>query len=177
MSPFHSPGARAALVCLDLQRGREAQAGPAILAACRRGLTEARRRSWPVLHVHDRRLADPRPIAGLEPRPDEPVFQRRGPSAFSNPNFARAALALGGPIALIGINLEDTVLATAFACADRGLEVEVCLDAIAAGDHDPHAVARVLLSPLRALAPHVRLVEIDRLLTEDAGRFAAANLP
>ena len=148
-----------------------------MLEACRLGLAAARRRRWPVLHVHDRALGDARPIEGLEPRPDEPVFQRRGPSAFSNPNFARAAVALGGPIALIGFTLEDTVLATTFACADRGLDVEVCLDAIAAGDHGPHAVSRVLLAPLRALAPRVRLVELDRLLTEDAGRFAAANLP
>lgn len=31
--------------------------------------------------------------------------------------------------------------------------------------------------PATALAPHFRLVEIDRLLTEDGGRFAPANLP
>jgi len=78
---------------------------------------------------------------------------------------------------LIGFSLEDTVLATAFACADRGLAAEVCLDAIAAGDHEPQAVARVLLAPLRALAPNVRLTQMDSLLIEDAGRYAAANLP
>lgn len=173
MSPFP----HAALVCLDLQRSREREASPAILDACRRTLAAARRRRWPVLHVHDRALPDARPIPGLEPRPSEAVFLRQGPSAFSNANFARAALALGGPLALIGFSLEDTVLATAFACADRGLAVDVCLDAVAAGDHEPHAVARVLLAPLRALAPNVRLTEMDSLLTEDAGRYAAANLP
>jgi hypothetical protein len=172
-----SPLPHAALVCLDLQRSREHEATSAVLDACRRGLAQARRRRWPVMHVHDRALADPRPIAGLEPRPSEAVFLRQGPSAFSNANFARAALALGGPLALIGFSLEDTVLATAFACADRRLAVDVCLDAIAAGDHDPQAVARVLLAPLRALAPNVRLVEMSNLLLEEAGHFAAANLP
>jgi nicotinamidase-related amidase len=176
LSHFAPP--RAVLVCLDLQRNRQAgeTQGP-VVAQCRRVLAEARRRCWPVLHVHVRSLADSRPIAGLEPRPSEPVFLRQGPSAFSNANFTRAALALGGPLALIGFALEDTVLATAFAAADRDLAVDVILDAVFAGAHEPDAVNRVLLAPLRALAPRARLVDSDDLLVVETGRFAAANLP
>lgn len=176
MNHFASP--RAALVCLDLQRHRLSGDGNGpVLSQCRRVLAEARRRRWPVLHVHSRTLADPRPIQGLEPRPTEAVFLRQGPSAFSNANFTRAALALGGPLALIGFALEDTVLATAFAAADRDIAVDVVLDAVSSGSHDPQAVDRVLLAPLRALAPRTRLVTSGDVLVADADRFAAANLP
>lgn len=176
MSHFASP--RAALVCLDLQRNRQSsEAQGPVASQCRRVLAEARRRRWPVLHVHARTQADARPIAGLEPRPNEPVFLRQGPSAFSNANFTRAALALGGPLALIGFALEDTVLATAFAAADRDIAVDVILDAVFTGTHEPEAVDRVLLAPLHALAPRARLVTSDDLLVADTGRFAAANLP
>jgi nicotinamidase-related amidase len=176
LSQFASP--KAALVCLDLQRNRQVgETCAPVVSQCRRVLAEARRRRWPVLHVHARSLADPRPIAGLEPRPSEAVFLRHGPSAFSNANFARAAMALGGPFALIGFALEDTVLATAFAAADRDLAVDVILDAVFAGAHEPEAVDRALLAPLRALAPRIRVVASDDLLLADSGRFAAANLP
>jgi nicotinamidase-related amidase len=167
--------ARAALVCLDLQRGRLAEkANAPVLAQCRRVLAEARRRRWPVIHVHSRALIDGRPIPGLEPRPSEPVFLRQGPSAFSNANFSRAALALGGPLALVGFALEDTVLATAFAAADRDIAVDIILDAVGATGHDARGA---LLAPLRALSPRARLVESSDLLIADAERFAAANLP
>jgi nicotinamidase-related amidase len=176
LSQFAAP--RAALVCLDLQRNRQSgEAQEPVVSQCRRVLAEARRRRWPVLHVHARTLADLRPIAGLEPQPTEPVFVRQGPSAFSNANFARAALALGGPLALIGFSLEDTVLATAFAAADRDLAVDVILDAVFTGTHEPDAVDRVLLAPLRALAPRTRLMASNDLLIADTGCYAAANLP
>lgn len=173
MSSLASP--RAALVCLDLQRGRQAGSATAPpLVQCRRLLSEARARRWPVLHVHDRSLADPRPIDGLEPRPTEPVFLRQGPSAFSNPNFRRAVHALGGPLALIGYSLCDTVLATAFAAADRALPVEVVSDAVCPAEGAP---SRALFAPLRALGPRVRLLAVDDLLFQVEDRFVAANAP
>lgn len=176
MNQFASP--KAALVCLDLQRSRQSGDGQeAIVLQCRRVLSEARRRRWPVLHVHGRALADSRPIPGLEPRPTEAVFLRQGPSAFSNANFTRAALALGGPLALIGFALEDTVLATAFAAADRDIAVDVILDAVYAGPHEQDASNGALLAPLHALAPRARLIDSRDLLVADADHFAAANLP
>jgi nicotinamidase-related amidase len=176
LNQFASP--KAALVCLDLQRSRQSGDGQgAIVSLCRRVLNEARRRGWPVLHVHGRTLADGRPIAGLEPRPTEAVFLRQGPSAFSNANFTHAALALGGPLALIGFALEDTVLATAFAAADRDIAVDVILDAVFTGAPEPDVANGALLAPLHALAPRARLIDSRDLLVVDAGRFAAANRP
>ncbi len=179
MSGFASP--RAGIVCLDLQRNRQAaEAGAPALAAtlamCRQVLGEARRRRWPVLHVHARQAEpmDGRPILGLEPHPSEPVFMRQGPSAFSSAGFARAAAALGGPLALIGFSLHDTVLATAFAAADRNLEVDVLRDAAWGGSE---AVDEILLAPLRALKPQARILQVSDLFRDDQGAFAAANLP
>ncbi len=87
----------AALVCLDLQRARVSgspAAAAQVTGACRRVLEQARARAWPVLHVHRREATaeGARPIVGLEPLPTEPIYLRRGPSAFSHPAFARRAL-------------------------------------------------------------------------------------
>ena len=175
MSGFASP--RAGIVCLDLQRNRQLGEGVnPTLAMCRKVLNEARRRRWPVLHVHARQTEpmDGRPILGLEPRPNEPVFVRQGPSAFSSPGFARAAMALGGPLALIGFSLHDTVLATAFAAADRNLAVDVLRNAVWGG---PEAVDAGLFTPLRALAPQARVLEVADLFRDEHEAFAAANLP
>jgi len=173
----------AALVCLDLQRARVAgTASPTsarITENCRQVLLEARARRWPVLHVH-RREASPdgaRPIPGLEPLPSEPVFLRPGPSAFSHQAFARQATALGGPLALIGFSLIDSVLATAFAAADLKLPVEVLCDAVAADPRDDGALGHALFAPLAALAPLCRLIAARDLFQEDAAAYAAANAP
>lgn len=170
----YDPGA--VLVCLDLQRYRHCGLkANTTLAASRWALEAARRRSWPVVHVHARPPGvDPRPLPGLEPRPSEPVFLRRGPSAFSNPAFAQAAQASGGPLALIGFALLDTVLATAFAAADRKLETQVVMDAVSA-EAEPPACA--LSAAFMALSPHGRAVTLNDLFHEESERFVAANLP
>lgn len=165
----------AALVCLDLQRSR-LDASPATaraLGACRAILAQARQRRWPVLHVHRREdsAEQARPIEGLEPLASEPVFVRPGPSAFSHGAFTRSALALGGPLALIGFSLGDTVLATAIAAADRRLAVEVLVDAVAADRTD------ALSASFAALAPLCRLTTSHELLREEAAPFVAANTP
>lgn len=161
------------LVCLDLQRIRlldgAAPEGERTARACRAVLDQARARRWPVLHVH-RREASPergRPIAGLEPLPSEPVFYRPGPSAFSHRVFRQSVQALGGPLALIGFSLTDTVLATAFAAADRDLQIEVVRDAVAGGGREP----------LANLAPLARVIDSTELFQEEVAAFAAANTP
>lgn len=172
----------AALVCLDLQRARLAGSPAAaawVTAACRRVLDQARARAWPVLHVHRREATSEgaRPIAGLEPLPSEPVFLRPGPSAFSHPAFARRAKSLGGPLALIGFSMADSVLATAFAAADLQLPVDVLSDAVATGDVEDPGLRRALSTPLASLFPHCRLLVADDLLQEEAAAYAAANAP
>jgi nicotinamidase-related amidase len=171
--------ASSALVCLDLQQGRLRRAtdGELVARACGHLLAEARRRGWPVLHVHGRTASseDLAAIRGLEPRPSEPVYARFGPSAFSNRRFAESALALGGPLALVGFDLADTVLATAFAAADRGAPVDLIRDAVGCGGRDD--LAALLCAPLPAFAPRVRVIASQDLLNERAPRLAAANLP
>ncbi len=164
------------LVCLDLQRGRLGADGAGrTIAACREVLREARARRWPVLHVHCRDLDPPacRPISELEPLPSEAIFLRQGPSAFTNRRFSETAQRLGGPLVLVGFSLTDTVLATAFAAADRGLLVDVVAEAAGA----PAAAREALLEPLIALGHRARLVSLRDLFFEDASRFAAANVP
>lgn len=168
---------RAVLVCLDLQRYRGTDIGPRVDGA-RRILAQARAERWPVLHVHAGRMAgDIRPLPGFEPRPTEPVFVRRGPSAFSNPGFAQAACGLGGPLALIGYGLQDTALATAFAAADRGLGVEVVCDGLIAGEAPTAFALPALLRPLESLGQNVRVITSRDLFPLEAGRLAAANAP
>lgn len=168
------------VVCLDLQRARlESGGNERMLGACRRVLEEARRRRWPVLHVHRREFSPEggRPIQGLEPLPTEPIFIRPGPSAFSHRAFAQAALALGGPLALIGFSMADSVLATAFAAADRDVSIDVIGDAVALGPTDDPAAGRALFTPIATLAPLGRVLDSTELFREDAAAPLAANAP
>ena len=173
----------AALVCLDLQRARLTSAfSPAAAAraaeACRLVLEQARHRRWPILHVHRREEAEgARPIAGLEPRPSEPVYVRSGPSAFSHPRFAQSAQALGGPLALIGFSLCDSVLATAFAAADRKLPVEILQDAVAINARDEYGQRLAMAAPIMSLSPLCRMITSEDLFQEDVTAPAAANAP
>jgi nicotinamidase-related amidase len=167
-----------ALICLDLQRGRlRAEGAEEVIQACRRVLEAARARHWPILHVHRREPVSDhgRPIAGLEPLPSEAVYFRHGPSAFSNRGFRQAARALGGPLALIGFSLADTVLATAFAAADRELPVDVIGEAVAVGG--PGSLRAALSTPLTAMTPLARILPFNELFPEGVSRFAAANMP
>lgn len=169
------------LICLDLQRARlnGADGHERMLGVCRRVLAEARRRRCPVLHVHRREPSAEggRPIPGLEPLPTEPIFVRPGPSAFSHRAFAQAALALGGPLALMGFSMADSVLATAFAAADRDLSIEVIRDAVALGPADHPAAGPALFAPVAALAPLGRVLDSTDLFREDAAALLAANAP
>ena len=170
----------AALVCLDLQRGRAddlPQEAAPVIAACRHVLEEARRRRWPVLHAHRREASveASRPLAGLEPLPVEPVYVRPGPSAFSHQAFAQAARGLGGPLALIGLSLCDTVLATTFAAADRKLPVEILLDAVFATPQDEEVARRAIAASVAA-ATACRFIHSGELFRQEAA-LVAANAP
>ncbi|WP_309643269.1 isochorismatase family protein [Phenylobacterium sp.] len=172
------------LVCLDLQRGRlagliGAENVESALVTCRHVLDQARRRRWPVLHVHRREptLEGGRPIAGLEPLPSEPIYLRNGPSAFSHRAFSQAVEAYGGPLVLIGFSLCDSVLATAFAAVDRDLAVEVVSDGVPIGGRDDHLLRLAMAAPLASLSPMARIIDSRELFVEDAAALAAANAP
>lgn len=154
-------------------------AAAATASACGKVLGQARRRRWPVLHVH-RREADAdagRPIAGLEPLPTEPVYLRPGASAFSHRGFADAAQSLGGPIALIGFSLCDSVLATTFAALDRKLAVEILADAVFASANDEAVLRRAIAAALTGLSPPCRLIRSTELFREEPATVVAANTP
>lgn len=170
-----------ALVCLDLQRGCAAAASPEAvrtIATCHGVIKQARRRRWPILHVHHRAASveASRPLSGLEPLPSEPVYLRAGPSAFSHQGFARAAQGLGGPLALIGFSFCDTVLATAFAAADRKLPVEIVIDAVFATSEETDLARRAILTSLAAQTSACRLIQSAELFEGEAAALAA-NAP
>lgn len=137
---------RPRLVCIDLQReyvvpGRPLyDAAAAMVAnACRRVLEHARASGWRIIHTQRRTVSDASsesrhfgsPIEGLRPLVSEPVFVRRGLSAFSNPAFAEEMRdAQGEDVFLIGFSLNHTCLATALAAVDLGLSVTVVDDAM-----------------------------------------------
>ncbi len=179
-----SPCPPAAVVCLDLQRARMSGAISPVSAtrtaeACRQVLKRARRARWPILHIHRREpdVDEARPIQGLEPLASEPIYVRSGPSAFSHPTFAQAALALGGPLALIGFSLCDSVLATAFAGVERKLPIEILQDAVAINAHDERAQRLAMNAPIMSLSPLCRMITSDELFQEDVTARAAANTP
>jgi nicotinamidase-related amidase len=152
------------LVCLDLQRdyvvpGRSlyAPGHGGIVLACRQVLDVARAGGWRVVHSQTRdddTGPTPRdmfgaPIEGLRPLVTEPVFFRRGLSAFANPAFAAEMRgARGAEVFLMGFSLAGSCLATALAAVDEGLELTLIEDAVGAGPAVGVAeAARSLLQP------------------------------
>ena len=171
-APRHDRAASSWLICLDLQREyvvpgrpRYAAANAAVAEACRGVLERARDEGWRVVHSQIRKeesaptLMFGAPIEGLRPLVTEPVFFRRGLSAFANPEFAgKLRQARGAPVYIIGFSLSDTCLATALAAIDEGLSPTLIEDAVGAGAA-PAAVeaARSILTPLLRLVPSWRL--------------------
>jgi nicotinamidase-related amidase len=157
------------LICLDLQREyvvpgrpRYAAAHSAVVMACRTVLGTARAAGWRVVHSQTRSEEtglSPRemfgaPIEGLRPLVTEPVFFRRGLSAFANPAFAsELRFARNAEVFLIGFSLADTCLATAFAAIDEGVSLTLVEDAVGVGAAE--GAADALRSVLR---PFLRIV-------------------
>jgi nicotinamidase-related amidase len=166
---------RSWLICLDLQRDyvvpgrpRYSVANTEVAAICARVLAMAREDGWRVVHSQYRAEAAapwPRelfgaPIEGLRPLVSEPVYFRRGLSAFANPGFtAELRCARGADVYLIGFSLSDTCLATALAGVDEGLSLTLIEDAVGATEELAAAdVARIILKPFVQLASSRRLI-------------------
>lgn len=133
------------LLCLDLQREKTVGAGfrtdngERCVEQCRRILNHARSVGWQVAHVHrhDGSLGTmperSRPIEGLEPRPREPVFYRKGPSAFSSDAFRDFVARLGDPrLIVVGFSLDDSALFTTVAGYELGVPITIVQGALAA---------------------------------------------
>jgi nicotinamidase-related amidase len=175
-SPVPRPESRRSwLICLDLQRDhvvpgrpRYSIANTEVAATCARVLGLAREDGWRVVHSQYRDeavTAWPRelfgaPIEGLRPLVTEPVYFRRGLSAFANPGFtAELRCARGDDVYLIGFSLSDTCLATALGGVDEGLSLTLVEDAVGASEELAAAdVARTILKPFVQLASSRRLM-------------------
>lgn len=159
---------------MDLQREhvvpgcpRYSAANHEVAATCGRVLAAARADGWRIVHsqISPRlRQGEPRtmfdaPIEGLRPLISEPVFFRRGLSAFANPAFAaELRAARGDEVFLIGFSLTDTCLATALAAVDEGLSLTLLDDAVGAGGATESAeAARKILEPFVTMIPSRRL--------------------
>jgi nicotinamidase-related amidase len=161
------------LICLDLQRDhvvpgrpRYAASNAAVVTACASVLGLARDEGWRIVHSQVRPDGPPQPralfgapIEGLRPLISEPVFFRKGLSAFGDPTFAsELRVARGQEVFLIGFSLADTCLATALAAVDAGLTLTLVEDAVGWGERPAVAEgARAILEPF------VRIVSSRRL--------------
>jgi nicotinamidase-related amidase len=162
------------LICLDLQRDyvvpgrpRYAAENAQVAAACVRVLGRARDEGWRIVHSQlrqDDSAAWPRelfnaPIEGLRPLISEPVFFRRGLSAFADSGFAaELRAARGDEVFLVGFSLADTCLATVLAGVDEGLELTLIEDAVGAGTTSAlAAAARTVLERFVKLASSRRI--------------------
>ena len=165
---------RSWLICLDLQRDyvvpgrpRYSIANTEVAATCARVLGMAREDGWRVVHSQYRaetvapwpRELFGAPIEGLRPLVSEPVYFRRGLSAFANPGFtAELRGARGADVYLIGFSLSDTCLATALAGVE-GLSLTLVEDAVGATEELAAAdVARIILKPFVQLDSSRRLI-------------------
>ena len=86
-------------------------------------------------------------------------------------------VALGGPLALIGFSLCDSVLATAFAAADRKVAVEILQDAVAINAKDERLQRMAMSGPIMSLSPLCRMIASEELFQEGVSALAAANAP
>lgn len=122
------------LICNDLVTDGHTSEDPASWRTCIHNssliLTTARRQGWLIAHVY-RQDRPPNPVAELRPKPEEPVFQCRGPSALSSLAL-RDLLAMNDveELILIGRSLVPYGLATAIAAADLGVAVTMVSDAV-----------------------------------------------
>jgi nicotinamidase-related amidase len=113
------------LVFVDMLQGQlesdddfgSEETGP-VLAKCRMLLAEARERHWPVAFVRSARApgakitAASRWIEGFEPKRADMIFDRAGPSCYSNEAFADAMDSAGRVYVLAGFCAESSCLST-----------------------------------------------------------------
>ena len=109
------------------------------------------------------------PIEGLRPLVSEPVFVRRGLSAFSNPGFTEEMRrALGEEVYLIGFSFNNTCLATAFAAFDMGLSLTVVDDAMGVSPCADLSTARAGEFAVAILKPFVRFASSREVIEAEA---------
>jgi hypothetical protein len=97
------------------------------------------------------------PIEELRPLISEPVYFRRGLSAFANPGFAdELSAAEGEEVFLVGFSLPDSCLATALAGHDHGVAFTLIEDAVGTGDAPADAATALRESAIQRAARNAR---------------------
>lgn len=181
------------LVCLDLQQEQEVATSPAdrerrlrCVETCQKVIAQARRLQWKIAHVHlsPARLGPltpgARPITGLEPRPSEPIFYRKGPSAFSSGAFQEFLKRIAAPqLVVIGFSLDGSALFTAMSAQESGVPVSIvqgAVDAPPMGLLGSDVVESVLLGVVSSFS---EVLQVDELFARSAAPYVghAANLP
>jgi len=108
-------------------------------------LRQARADGWSVCHCQhagEGAPADRSPIDGLRPHSREPVFVRRGLSAFSDSYFHQVlARNAGRTCLLVGFSAPFSILATLFDAQTRGVELTLVPGAVGALAVAPRDVA------------------------------------
>ena len=139
------------LILLDCQSdqvegpdGRIDAENAAVISRIGQLLHHARNAGWKVCHsqyVGDGPKSARSPISSLRPTAKEPVFLRRGLSAFSDP-FLHQVLArnTGGPCLLVGFSAPFSILATVFDGASRDQTMTVVADAVGPRPVEPRNV-------------------------------------
>ncbi|MBR1122436.1 isochorismatase family protein [Bradyrhizobium lablabi] len=167
------------LVCANLQIEVFAEAADADEVASRCGalLSLWRDNLWPVLHL--KRIAraawfDPQSnrsdwISGFRPRPGEMVFEHPLPSAYSATRFAEYMSSMKNiRCAVMGLSLDETILATVIEGFHRGHRYQVITDAVACGREDAGGYKAAVLKAAGNFAGVV--------LSSDLARGAVASV-
>jgi hypothetical protein len=157
--PIKSSASRQ-LVCLDLVRSDDTSDEQAVrVGRCRRLLTFARSAGWTVSHVYPRMSGrSPRPLAGLEPLPSEPVYYRTGVSAFSNRTFSRAMRdQLDAELVIVALSLSPTAVGTGLSAHDQDLSVTLISDTLSQDAVDASGIAAIETIARALVAPFVQI--------------------
>lgn len=171
------------LILLDCQRdqvtdpdGRIAPENQAVIKRLSGLLQHARSAGWTVCHCQfagDGPVSAREPLDRLRPNAREPVFVRRGLSAFSDSYFNQVlARSAGRTCLLAGFSAPFSVLATVFDARTRGHELTVVPEAVGSLPVEPRSVEETramafdLIGRLAPILPWEQMAE--RWLREPA---------
>ncbi len=151
-----------------------------VLAKCRHLLKEARVRHWPVAFVRPPHASSgprnrgARWIEGFEPKRNDMVFDRVGPSCYSSEEFADAMNDCGRVFVLAGFSVESTVLATLIDAAQNNHFVGLVRDASATRPLPGHDAAESHEAVVAVASRFGTIVTADHWIDVAAGTAEAA---
>lgn len=133
-------------------------------------LAHARAEGWAVGHVMQRRRRPGetpwRPAAGLSPLPQEPIYHRDQPSAFTSSELCAALdQPLQPEVVLCGLSVHGSGLATALDAQRRRVQLTLASDSVwLAPSEQPGMDGLMRLQRLGYLPRRVRLADTETLM-------------